>query len=88
MPKSVAEIESFITMLRVACEDSKVNSQLERLLSLPDQNRRTLVNAWVSDLLVAEAPKDFVAAIACLADDRVAEKVYEVIFECRRKDRN
>lgn len=86
MPRSVAEIESFITMLRVACEDAKVNSQLEQILSLPDVTRRSLVNAWVSDLLVAEAPKDFVAAIACLADDRVAEKVYEVIFDCRRKE--
>ena len=84
MPESVAEIESFITMLRVACEDPSINALLERLLSLPDHERRGMVHSWVSDMLIAEAPKDFVAAIACLSDDQVAEKAYEVIFECRR----
>jgi hypothetical protein len=84
MPKSVAEVEGFITMLRVACEDEKINSQLERILSLPDSNRQSLIQMWVSDLLVAGAPKDFIAAIACLADDQVAEKAYEVIFQCKR----
>jgi hypothetical protein len=34
--------------------------------------------------LPKEAPKDFIEAIACLLDDAVAEKVYEVIFQCRR----
>ena len=87
MPRSVAEIETFITMLRVACEDAKVNSQLERILSLPDQQRRSFINTWVSDMLIAKAPKDLVAAIACLVDDQVAEKAYEVIFKCRRGER-
>ncbi|OGA30403.1 MAG: hypothetical protein A3I01_17155 [Betaproteobacteria bacterium RIFCSPLOWO2_02_FULL_65_24] len=87
MPRSVAEIDSFITMLRVACEDQKINSQLERILSMPDSNRRSFIHTWISDLLIAKAPKDFIAAIACLADDQVAEKAYEVIFKCRRGDR-
>lgn len=85
MTSSVAEIESFITMLRVACEDGKINSQLERVLSMPDARRRSFVRTWVSDMLIAGAPKDFVAAIACLADDAVAEKAYEAIFNCGRK---
>ncbi|MGC2519316.1 MAG: hypothetical protein WA373_09470 [Burkholderiales bacterium] len=86
VPGSVAEIESFITMLRVACEDASVNARLEKLLSLPDHERRGLVHTWVSDMLIARAPQDFVAAIACLSDDRIAEKAYEVIFKCRRGD--
>jgi len=84
VPGSVAEIESFVTMLRVACEDASINARLEKLLSLPDHERRGLVHSWVTDMLVAEAPRDFVAAIACLSDDRIAEKAYEVIFKCRR----
>ena len=51
---------------------------------MPDRQRQAVVHAWVRDLLVAEAPHDFVQAIACLLDDRVAEKAYEVIFQCRR----
>jgi hypothetical protein len=83
-PHSVGDIDSFVTMLRVACEDRAVNDRLEKLLSLPDQERRAVLHAWVSDLLIARAPQDFTAAIACLLDDGVAEKAHEVIFRCGR----
>ena len=83
-PKSVGDVDSFVTMLRVACENPNVNARLEQLLGLPDERRRALVHAWVSDLLIAEAPQHFIAAIACLLDDKVAEKAYEVIFKCKR----
>jgi hypothetical protein len=84
MGRSVGEIEGFIDLLRVACEDEKVNASLQKLLSLPDDERRTLVHGWVSDLLIEKAPKNFIEAIACLVDDAVAEKAYEVIYHCRR----
>ena len=83
--KSVGEIDAFVTMLATACEDATTYERLERLLSMPDEKRQALVRTWVSDLLIAEAPRDFVQAIACLLDDRVAEKAYEVIFQCRKK---
>ena len=85
-PRSVGEIETFITMLSTACADASVHARLERLLSMPDRKRQEVVHAWVRDLLVAEAPRDFVQAIACLLDDRVAEKAYEVLFQCKRGD--
>jgi hypothetical protein len=83
-PKSVGEIETFVTMLATACQNQMVHERLERLLSMPDEKRQAVVHAWVRDLLIAEAPRDFVQAIACLLDDRVAEKAYEVIFKCKR----
>ena len=83
-PRSVGEIGTFITMLTTACADASVHARLERLLSMPDRQRQELVHAWVRDLLVARAPHDFVQAIACLLDDRIAEKAYEVIFQCGR----
>jgi hypothetical protein len=86
-PRTVAEVEGFINLLRAACDDSKINSTLERLLSTPDERRRGLVHAWVTDLLVEEAPRDFVQAIACLMDDAIAEKAYEVIFKCKRGEK-
>ncbi|HUL92603.1 MAG TPA: hypothetical protein VLV56_09665 [Burkholderiales bacterium] len=85
--KSVADIESFITMLRVACEDRSVSERLERLLCLPDAKRQAVVHSWVSDLLIAGAPRDFIAAVACLSDDRIAEKAYETIYRCKREPR-
>jgi hypothetical protein len=83
-PRSVAEIEGFIGLLVAACNDSKINATLERLLAMPDEKRKGLVHAWVTDLLIEEAPKDFVQAVACLMDDAVAEKAYEVIYKCKR----
>jgi hypothetical protein len=83
-PKSVGEIKTFITMLQAACEDETVYTRLERLLAMPDQQRQGVIHAWVNDMLIAQAPRDFIQAVACLADDRIAEKVYEVIFKCRR----
>lgn len=84
VPKSVGEIKTFITMLQAACEDETVYTQLERLLAMPDEKRQGVIGAWVNDMLIAEAPRDFIQAVACLLDDRVAEKAYEVIFKCRR----
>ena len=83
-PKTVGDIEMFVTMLATACDDRKVSERLVRLLSMPDQKRQAVVHTWVSDLLIAQAPRDFIQAVACLLDDRVAEKAYEVIFKCKR----
>ena len=52
---------------------------------MPDEHRKVLVHSWVSELVVNGAPQEFVRAIACLLDDRVAEKAYEVIFQCSRR---
>jgi hypothetical protein len=87
MTAPVGEIDSFIDMLRAACDDPTMNERLERLLSLPDERRQALVQKWVNDMAVASAPQDFIQAVACLADDRVAETAYEVIFACQRKSR-
>lgn len=83
-PRSVAEIDGFIALLGAACDDPHVNAILDKLLSMPAENRRALVHTWVSDLIVQEAPRDFILAIGCLLDDAVAEKTHEVIFRCRR----
>ncbi|HXM83192.1 MAG TPA: hypothetical protein VN929_14860 [Burkholderiales bacterium] len=85
--KTVGEIDSFITMLLAACENRMVYERLENLLSMSDDTRQAVVHSWVTDLLIAEAPLDFVQAIACLLDNQVAEKAYEVIFKCRCGER-
>jgi hypothetical protein len=83
-PRSVAEVKGFVDLLMAACNDVKINATLERLLAMPDERRKGLVHAWVTDLIIEEAPKDLVQAVACLMDDAVAEKAYEVIFKCKR----
>ena len=83
-PRSVADIEGFVGLLKAACEDPQINATLQRLLVMPDAQRRGVVHAWVTDLLITEAPRDFIEAVACLMDDPVAEKAYEVIYQCQR----
>jgi hypothetical protein len=85
VPKTVGEIDSFINMLLAACEDKQVYDRLEALLALPDIKRRAELNALVTDLLIAQAPRDLITALACLLDDQVAEKAYEVIHKCHRR---
>ena len=79
-PKAVAELDGFITLLRVACEEEDVYERLEKILSLPDEHRKTVIHALVTDMKSSRAPADFVTAIACA----VVEQAYEVIFKCQR----
>jgi hypothetical protein len=62
-PKTVGEIETFITMLSTACSDQAVYSRLEKLLAMPDRKRKAVVHSWVNDLLIAQAPQDFIQAV-------------------------
>lgn len=73
-PRSVADIGAFITMLSAACASPEVNERLERLLSMPDEERKGLVHAWVTDLLVAEAPRDFVQAVMAVGNPLTSGK--------------
>ena len=82
--RSVGDMAGFIQLLQSACSDPKINATLADLLVLPDQQRQALVQAWVTEMLTQGAPKSLIEAIACLQDDAVAEKAYEVIFQCRR----
>ena len=84
-PRSVADIEGFVGLLKAACDDAQINATLERLLAMPDAQRRGVVHSWVSDLIIAEAPREFIAAVGCLIDDAVAEKTYAVIYQCKRE---
>lgn len=83
--RSVADIEGFVGLLKAACEDPQINTTLERLLTMPDVQRQGVVHAWVTDLLIAEAPREFIEAVGCLIDDAVAEQAYAVIYQCRRE---
>lgn len=72
-------------MLLAACENKTVYERLEALLALPDARRKAELSALITDLLTQGAPRDLVTALACLTDDKVAEKAYEVIYKCQRK---
>lgn len=87
IPRTYAEVDSFITMLLVACEDATINSTLQKLLSQPDHTRRAVVLELTERLRGNAASPELIEAITCLLDDAVAEKAYEVIFQCARQAR-
>ena len=78
--RSVGDIEGFVSLIRAACEDDQVASTLKVILVMPKTRRRAFINGLLNDLIIERAPSDLLEALACLTDDAVAEKAYEVIF--------
>jgi len=79
------EVRGFVTMLLVACEDAGINETLELLLSQPDAWRRAAILDLLDRSRMAAAPQELCEALACLLDDEVAERAYQVIHDCRRR---
>ena len=82
--RTYGEVEGLITMLLAACDDMGMNETLEMLLSQPDARRKAVVRELLDRFIAGGAPKPLYEAFACLLDDEVAEKAYEVIFQCKR----
>lgn len=81
--RSISEIESFITLLRVACDDPEVYGWLEKILLLGDEQRLALLRSVVMKMGINGVCEDYIDALTSLEDSEIAEKVYEVIFNCR-----
>jgi hypothetical protein len=77
--RSIAENEDFITLIRVAQEDSEIKSQLSSILALDAFNRKSALNTFLEELRLRQAPKGFISAIATLLDEEVAEQVLEIL---------
>jgi hypothetical protein len=78
-------INSLVTMLMAACEDAGMNETLDMLLSQPDDKRQYVVQELVQRMRANKAPRALIEAFLPLLDNAVAEKAYEVIYQCRRK---
>jgi len=77
--RTVGEIDSFIDMIRAACEDEEIRQTLENILSMPDPDRREMIRNLVTELTNNKSPASLVEAIACLVSDDVALKAHEVL---------
>lgn len=84
-PASVRETESFVTLLRVACEDPAIHATLTKLLALPNDQRHGMLHFLVQDMTAKGAPTDFIAAIEWLQDDAVVQQANEVISRSQPK---
>ncbi|MBF0529984.1 MAG: hypothetical protein HQK55_12085 [Deltaproteobacteria bacterium] len=68
----VSEQKSFVVLMKVAQEDPQIAQTLISLLKLQNIHRKSLLNSWILDLRLKKAPNDFIEALVCLTDDRVA----------------
>jgi hypothetical protein len=77
--QSIAENEDFITLIRVAQEDSEIKSQLSSILALDSFNRKSALNTFLEELRFRQAPKEFISAMSTLLDEEVAEQVLKIL---------
>lgn len=87
LPRTYGDIDGFIVLLEVACEDASINATLQQLLSLPNDARRAAVHELTLRLKREGAQEELIEAIACLIDDDIAEQAFVRIFECARETR-
>ena len=86
VPRTYAEVEGLVTMLLAAYEDATINNTLQKLPSQPNHARKTTVRKLVERLRENAALPELIDAIVCLLDDDVAEKAYQAIYRCERRE--
>ena len=77
--QKAGENEPFITLIRVAQEDSEIRSQLLKIVSLDKFNRLSALNTLLEEMRFKGAPKEIVSAISCLLDTNVADKAMKLL---------
>ncbi|MFC1500235.1 hypothetical protein ACFL6T_04365 [Candidatus Zixiibacteriota bacterium] len=71
-PGSVSDDEDFIRFMQVAQEDEEMRVRLISVLSQDDFNRQSLLNTWLSELELQNAPQELRRVLAHLLDGEVA----------------
>lgn len=77
----ITDNETFVTLMRVAREDTEVGKTLRAVLNQPPFHRRSMLNSLLQDMQLQEADPDFIAAVEYLLDDEVAAKAAEVLAD-------
>ena len=77
--KSIADNESFISLIQLAKEDRKIKDRILTILKLDSFNRISLLNTYISEMSLKGAAKDFVEAFAYLKDDNIANEAIKII---------
>ena len=67
--------EAFITLMRLCQQDSAVRAKVQRIVCLPPKQRIAVVNGLVQQLMISDAPNEFVMAITALLDESLIAEV-------------
>ncbi len=68
VPDSIAGDEDFIRFMQIAREDQEIHQRLVMVLSQDDFHRQSLLNTWISDLELQQAPEELSRVLTYLLD--------------------
>jgi hypothetical protein len=73
--------ESLGRLIQIMRHDEIINKNITVLLQLDLYQRRLVLNEWLEQLRIQNAPQNLLNALSSLFDDKVAEQVMELINE-------
>jgi hypothetical protein len=82
--KFIVDNDTFIDLMRVAQERADVRQKLKTILQLDSFNRQSILNTWLRDLKLQEAPDSLIKALAAFLDDGVAERALKIMLESEK----
>ena len=77
--------ESFAGLLTVIKEDQEINARVIQLLRMRSFRWRSLLNKWLEQLRLKQAPFKLIQSLSCLFDDTLAANTLNLI-ENRKLD--
>ena len=79
--KFAGQNDPFITLIRVVQENTEIRERLFTILTLDKFNRESILNSYLEEMRLKQAPAEFISAIACLLDYDIAQKALEILQE-------
>ena len=86
--KIEVETDSLVKLLEAMLNDSVINNKVTNLLKMNSYPRHILLSNWLEQLRCNKAPEKLTLALACLFDDTIAKKVYELIKKSKDNNNN
>jgi len=68
-------------------DDPVINKKVVNILKLDSYPRHIVLSNWLEQLRLNKAPQKLTQALTYLFDDRIAEKVYNLITDQRLKNK-
>ncbi len=77
----ITQNEDFLRFIQVVQQEPQIRQTLKLILGLDNFNRKSVLNTWLEELKLKQAPKKFRSALSCLLDDDIARKTLDIIRE-------
>jgi len=73
--------KALVALMQAAGEDPLLHQRLEKILSLPAFHRQSLLNTWIAELRLQNAPHLLIDAMTGLLDDEAAKHALRLLQE-------